>query len=111
MGDACKRKGARGGLAVGIDINGVLTNGPFAIEGARAALEMLREHNVPFLLLTNAGGSLKYKQRQVNDIVFDGAEFLAKEEIVLAHTPFEELHHLKNKRVLVTGYGDNVKVM
>lgn len=89
----------------------MISNRHSDVEDTRAALELLRENSVPFLLLNQAGRCVNSKQKLVNDIVFDGAEFLAKDQIVPAYAPFDKLSHLKEKRILTTGNENNVKAM
>lgn len=46
-------------IAFAFDVDGVLLRGPEAIAGARESLQYLRDNNIPFILLTNGGGSLE----------------------------------------------------
>jgi len=45
--------------ALAFDVDGVLLRGPNPIPGAREALEKLRKKKIPFMLLTNGGGSIE----------------------------------------------------
>jgi len=89
-----------------LDIDGVLVRGRNAIPGAREALEMLQQSEVPTVYLTNAGSESEKEaaERLSYKIGFEVQE----EQMVLSHTPLKMFDWLHNKHVLVSAQG-NIK--
>lgn len=57
---------------------------------------------MPFIFLTNGGG--KSELARITDLRDKlSIPDLREEAIVQSHTPFRDLHHLKDKNVLVVG--------
>ncbi|RAH80302.1 aspartyl-tRNA synthetase [Aspergillus japonicus CBS 114.51] len=95
-------------FAFAFDIDGVLLRSSKPIPGAAESLALLKEQNIPFLLLTNGGG--KHETERVAEISEKLKVPLDAELIVQSHSPFAELVHgtegpgpLENKCVLVVG--------
>lgn len=89
-------------------IDGVLLRSSKPIPGAAESLALLKEQNIPFLLLTNGGG--KHETERVAEISEKLQVPLEPEVIVQSHSPFAELVRgpdeqsaLENKCVLVVG--------
>lgn len=89
-------------IAFVFDIDGVLLRGSKALPTAKPALELLNEHKVPFILLTNGGGVTESAR----------ASFLSSAigvpisplQIVQSHTPMKAFaHNNQFDRVLVVG--------
>ncbi|PWY96583.1 aspartyl-tRNA synthetase [Aspergillus sclerotioniger CBS 115572] len=95
-------------FAFAFDIDGVLLRSSKPIPGAAESLSLLKEQNIPFLLLTNGGG--KHETERVAEISEKLQVSLDPELIVQSHSPFAELVRgpdeqsaLENKCVLVVG--------
>lgn len=96
-------------------IDGVLLRSAKPLPGARKALSYLQTRQIPFILLTNGGGTHE------EDRVAHLSELLEVElkttNFIQSHTPFKQLLHgyesqapLKDKCVLVIGgAGDNCR--
>ena len=85
--------------AVALDIDGVLIRGRTPIPGARRALELLEQHQVPYVLLTNGWGSEARKADQVSQIVGHPVDAA---RVIVAHTPMRDWDDLKHKRILLS---------
>lgn len=84
-----------------LDIDGVLVRGRKPIPGAREALEMLRQSEVPTVFLTNGGCE---SEKEAAERLSDKIGFEVREEqMVLSHTPLKMFDWLHNKHVLVSG--------
>ncbi|ORY76604.1 HAD-like domain-containing protein [Protomyces lactucae-debilis] len=89
-------------FAFAFDIDGVLLKSSQPIPGAIEALALLKKHAIPFILLTNGGGSTEAER------VARLSEYLKTEihpsNFVQSHTPFQ-LHAAQRrfKNVLVCG--------
>lgn len=84
-----------------------------ALPGATEALQYLHNNNIPFILLTNGGGS--HESARVAGLSKKLGIPLTEENFVQSHTPFKQLvddsdtvEGLKDKTILVTG-GDGDK--
>lgn len=89
-----------------LDIDGVLVRGRKPIPGAREALEMLRQSEVPTVFLTNGGCE---SEKEAAERLSDKIGFEVKEEqMVLSHTPLKMYDWLHHKNVLVSGQ-QNIK--
>ena len=90
------------GIALAFDVDGVLLRGKEPLPGAREALEMLDNRQIPYMLLTNGGGYTEVdKARQISSII---QHPIAPERLQLAHTPFRALAEtLAEEEVLLVG--------
>lgn len=89
-------------FAFAFDIDGVLVCGQTALPRARAALQKLNEHSVPFILLTNGGGLTEaaHAERVGQRL----GMCIDEEQFVQSHTPFKlHVDKYKGKNVLVLG--------
>ncbi|KAG2735591.1 hypothetical protein G9P44_001805 [Scheffersomyces stipitis] len=96
-------------LAFVFDIDGVLIRGEKAIPGAGPTLELLNEHKVPFILLTNGGGvSEKERVQFISETVQVPISPL---QIVQSHTPMKALahKHAYDRVLVVGGPGDKAR--
>ncbi len=89
-------------------IDGVLLRGSERLPGARAALSYLQEQRIPFILLTNGGGTPE--EQRVKALSEKLLVPLTTSNFVQSHTPFRQLvggsgsqAALKKKCVLVVG--------
>mmetsp|Transcript_2906 Transcript_2906/g.4175 ORF Transcript_2906/g.4175 Transcript_2906/m.4175 type:complete len:327 (+) Transcript_2906:171-1151(+) len=91
------------------DIDGVLVRGKSALPGARQALNSLIQAEVPFAFMTNGGGiSERQKCEDLRQII--GAD-IHEEQIVLAHTPMQELaKEYSDRKVMVLGCRNELQV-
>ncbi|EGW35083.1 uncharacterized protein SPAPADRAFT_58223 [Spathaspora passalidarum NRRL Y-27907] len=106
---AFARNYSRKDFAFVFDIDGVLIRGKDPIAAATPALELLNEHRVPYILMTNGGGvSEKAKADHIAKIV--GVP-ISPWQIVQSHTPLRTLaNDRKHNRVLcIGGVGDAVR--
>ncbi|KAK6454047.1 HAD-like domain-containing protein [Scheffersomyces xylosifermentans] len=96
-------------LAFVFDIDGVLIRGEHEIPSARPALELLNEHKIPFILLTNGGG-VKEKERVEKISKIIGFP-LSPLQIVQSHTPMKALahKHAYDRVLVVGGPGDKAR--
>lgn len=87
-------------IAFAFDIDGVLLRSKEPIPGASEALKLCQENRVPFILLTNGGGTL---ENQRTSFLSDTLRVpLSPSQIVQSHTPFKTLVP-KFKKVLAVG--------
>ncbi|SCV06163.1 LANO_0H23486g1_1 [Lachancea nothofagi CBS 11611] len=87
-------------IAFAFDIDGVLLRSKEPIPGASEALKLCQEHKIPFILLTNGGGTL---ENQRTAFMSDALRLsLSPSQIIQSHTPFKTLVS-KFKKVLAVG--------
>lgn len=86
-----------------LDIDGVLIRGRNPIPGAREALQMLQQSDVPTVFLTNGGCEMEKEtaERLSHRIGFE----IREEQMILSHTPLKMFDWLHNKHVLISGQG------
>jgi hypothetical protein len=76
-------------FGVAFDIDGVLLRGKIPVLGAVEALKLLNAHSVPYVFMTNGGGTLeKHKAESVAHAL--GVP-VAVEQVILSHTPMKAL--------------------
>lgn len=95
-----RRRGHRRPFSFAFDIDGVLLKSSKPIPGAIEALRLLREHSVPFILLTNGGG-LSESQRTA-DLSRHLGMPISTQQFIQSHTPFQR-DAGRYKNVLVCG--------
>lgn len=77
-----------------------MIRGKKPVPGSKQALELLNQHQIPWICLTNGGGHSEHaKAAEVSSIL---GIHLHPSQIVQAHTPFKALAN-KYKRVLIVG--------
>ena len=93
---------------IGCDIDGVLKLGKIALPKAKESVKLIRDKDIPFLLITNAGGDLecnrsKYISKILN--IQDDEKYRIKpHEIILCHSPMRNLYNMyKDKLLLING--------
>ncbi|KAI9884027.1 MAG: hypothetical protein M1823_004191 [Watsoniomyces obsoletus] len=98
-------------IAFAFDIDGVLLRSSTPIPGARETLSYLQQQNIPFILLTNGGGT--HESDRVADLSHKLGIPLHEGMFVQSHTPFEALaveEGLQDQSILVVGGdGDNCR--
>lgn len=96
-------------VGVVLDVDGVLVRGSKVIPQATAALRLLQEAGIPTLFVTN-GGNMTEKDKATK--LSSQLQFVINEnQVVLSHTPWKGLvPTYRNKRVLVIGCSDSIKV-
>lgn len=88
-------------LAFAFDIDGVLLRSSNPIPSASKALNLLKENDIPYILLTNGGGTLESARAK---FISDKLQVEIKEsDIVQSHTPYKKLVNLYKNHVLVIG--------
>ncbi|SCU92920.1 LAMI_0E12574g1_1 [Lachancea mirantina] len=86
--------------AFAFDIDGVLLRTKTPIPGASEALKLLQKEKIPFILLTNGGGTLEEQRAAfISDTL--GVP-LSPLQIIQSHTPFKQLVP-KYEKVLAVG--------
>jgi len=99
-----RRGFATGGRRVGVafDIDGVLIRGNHVLPQAIKAIELIHEHNIPHIFLTNGGGRLESdKAEQLEDWLGFPVD---PEQVILSHTPMKGLvEKYGSKPVLIGG--------
>ncbi|KAH7333172.1 HAD-like domain-containing protein [Rhexocercosporidium sp. MPI-PUGE-AT-0058] len=102
-------------FAFAFDIDGVLLRSSKPLPGASEALLYLQKNSIPFILLTNGGGTLE--SERVLQLSERLGVPLSEDNFIQSHTPFKQLVNrkntaspevLKDQVVLVTG-GDGDK--
>ncbi|KAL1301577.1 hypothetical protein AAFC00_005810 [Neodothiora populina] len=88
-------------FAFAFDIDGVLVRSADPLPRAAKALRLLRDNNIPFVLLTNGGG--KTEAQRVEDLSSELNFQLYTDNFIQSHTPFAGLTDLYDKTVLVCG--------
>jgi HAD superfamily hydrolase (TIGR01456 family) len=101
---------AKGTIAFAFDIDGVLVKGAKPIPGAREAIKLLQDNDIPFVFLTNSGG-LSEQDNIARLGLRLGLTLGGEGQIVQSHTPYRDLVPLyRDRRILVLGgVGDNVR--
>ncbi len=79
----------------------MLVRGPKALPRATKTLSYLQRSRIPFILLTNGGGY--HEEERASKLTKELGVFLDPTMIVQSHTPFADMHELKDKCVLVVG--------
>ena len=88
-----------------LDIDGVVFSGKAAIEGSEAAIRHLQEVKIPFVFMTNGGGTTEAaKARQLSSRMPNLLEPIRPEQVILAHTPMRDLvPRYAGRPVLIAG--------
>jgi HAD superfamily hydrolase (TIGR01456 family) len=87
---------------VALDIDGVLYRSGIVFPRTVEAMKLLESSKIPFVFVTNGGGVTE-DQKSVELTKKIGIR-VRPEQVVLAHTPFSKISHLKDKRILVVGH-------
>ena len=75
--------------AIAFDIDGVLLRGKIPIPGAVEALNILHQEGVPYVLMTNGGGTL---EKGKADAVAKALDIpVSPDQVILSHTPMKAL--------------------
>ncbi|GKT32360.1 HAD-superfamily hydrolase, subfamily IIA like protein [Aduncisulcus paluster] len=93
------------------DIDGVLRYGRGnPVEGASKTIEFLSENKIPYVFLTNGGGSERYKEEELREELSLSDSIVKKGHIVGSATAlFEYAQFFKNEPILVVGGADSVE--
>jgi HAD superfamily hydrolase (TIGR01456 family) len=90
-------------IAFAFDIDGVLVRSQDALPGATQTIRMLQRRKIPFILLTNGGGSTEKDHVALLGRRL-GVQGLHERQFVQSHTPYLSLvPTLANKNILVLG--------
>ncbi|CZR69712.1 related to HAD superfamily hydrolase [Phialocephala subalpina] len=90
-------------IAFAFDIDGVLVRSKDALPGAAKTIKMLQRRNIPFILLTNGGGSTEKDHVAILGRRL-GLAGLHEKQFVQSHSPYHSLvPSLANKNILVLG--------
>ncbi|KAK9448151.1 HAD-like domain-containing protein [Limtongia smithiae] len=87
-------------VAFSFDIDGVLLRGAQALEEGKAALKLLDQHKIPYILLTNGGG--KPESARVAELSEKLGVEISEQQFVQSHTPYKRLV-MSYQKVLVIG--------
>lgn len=82
------------------DIDGVLIRGGRLLAGAKESLERLNKLRIPWILLTNGGGSLESARAEALSAKIGVP--ISERQILQSHTPFRDFA-AKHERILVVG--------
>ncbi|KAF2146386.1 uncharacterized protein K452DRAFT_283654 [Aplosporella prunicola CBS 121167] len=83
------------------DIDGVLLRSSTPLPRASATLRYLRTQSIPFILLTNGGGT--HESARVAELSDKLGVPIHLDQFVQSHTPFARMDAYKDKTVLVVG--------
>ena len=84
-----------------LSIDGVLQRSSEPLPRAKAALSHLQKKRIPFVLLTNGGG--KHEIERASMLSRRLGVSIDTELLIQSHTPYADLHHYKEKTVLIVG--------
>ena len=88
--------------AFAIDIDGVILRGSKIIRGAKESIQKLENNQVPYIFITNGGGTLE-KDKAADLSVKLGIP-IREDQILLAHTPYRALiNTFEDDKVLILG--------
>lgn len=97
--------------AVALDIDGVLLRGKKVLNRAADALQLLKQHKIPHIFVTNGGGCTEASKAQDLTAHLNLQHPVRPEQILLSHTPMKSLAaELANSRVLILGHEGCVEV-
>jgi ribonucleotide monophosphatase NagD (HAD superfamily) len=71
-------------IGVAVDIDGVLKLGKVALPGAVESLQLLEEHKIPYVLLTNGAGTEKAKAEYVAQVLDIP---ISPSRVIVSHSP------------------------
>jgi HAD superfamily hydrolase (TIGR01456 family) len=87
---------------VALDIDGVLYRSGIVFPRTVEAMKLLESSKIPFVFVTNGGGVTE--DQKSAELTKKIGIRVRPEQVVLAHTPFSKISHLKDKRILVVGH-------
>ncbi len=94
---------------IGSDIDGVLKKGREAIPKAKESIKLIKDKNIPLILITNSGGDLESNRADILTNILDLKHENEKykinhNQLLLCHSPMKNISKkYKDKIVLVTG--------
>ncbi len=93
--------------AIACDIDGVIHRSYKAIPGALEALLRVKETKIPFIMLSNGGGSIEEEKVEVINDMLGSAGLFNKDDVILCHTPLKELvPKYRGKWIMTNGLGN-----
>lgn len=96
-------------IAAAIDIDGVIVKGGTLIPGADKAIQKLVDEKIPFVFVSNGGGSLESKKAE--DLSDKLKVSISPDQIILCHTPFQALvEQYKEAPILILGKDECIEV-
>jgi ribonucleotide monophosphatase NagD (HAD superfamily) len=103
--------------AIAFDFTGVFASSSKALPNSLQALYLLRKHNLPFVILTNAGGrtdsSRATLMSKLLNIPEDLKDIINESNVIQAHSPMRDIYYNEIKPewdelVLIGGSGKEV---
>ena len=95
--------------AVAIDIDGVILKGGYVLNGAKKALSRLIENKIPFIFVTNGGGTTE--SQKAKDMTKKLQIDFRSDQMLLSHTPMKELaQQFGSSQTLVLGHSKCIDV-
>jgi len=96
------RSGKYSGVAMVLDVDGVLVRGSELVPGAKEALQEMQRDKIPFVFMTNGGGyTEEFKAKQYAEKF--GIE-VDPEQVIVSHTPMKEVAEKhKDDKILLVG--------
>lgn len=96
-------------IGAAIDIDGVIVKGGTLIPGAEKAIQKLISNKVPFVFVSNGGGSLESKKAEDLSKKLDVE--IVPEQVIVCHTPFKGLvEKYGDSPILILGREDCLEV-
>lgn len=97
-------------IGIALDIDGVLLRGSQMLPTAQAALNLLIQHRIPFVFVTNGGGSIE--EAKANDLSKKFHMKILSDQIIMAHTPYRYLaKDYSDADILVIGHDNCINIM
>lgn len=93
--------------AFAFDIDGVLLRGGKVLPGAKRALELLNKRNVPWIVLTNGGGT--HERDRVAELSERLGTKVDINQFLQSHTPFKDFVGNYKRILAIGGKQDNVR--
>ena len=94
-------------LGIAFDATGVIYKSRRAIPRAKEAFELLKQRNVPFVILTNASDPKRSERAKFLNAMM-GAEILEAKHIIMSHTPIKMMCQEINEEPWVSLVGGGV---
>ena len=87
--------------AFALDIDGVLLKGSRVIPSARKALNLLNKYSIPWIVLTNGGGTSE--KHRVSELSRKLGVKIETNRFLQSHTPYRDLVNNKNRILAIGG--------
>lgn len=91
-------------FGIALDIDGVLFRGTKIIRGAKEAIYKLERNRIPFVFITNGGGTFEKKKAAHLSQQLCPSANIGDGQVILCHTPYKSLvSKYANRNVLILG--------